>query len=602
MNIKEVILETLSFHEVLLYSFLSVAFVFYVSLILRDKAGENSVKPDVRQQRRSASILVSSLFLCEIIYLVMLIFSLYNGYRPLAFYIFVGLLYGFAVIAFKVLPSKTIAPHVLTISLLVALTEPLMVTVGNRFYPVWHWERDTIFTTGKLDQYFAEIQKTGLYYLVPVTGLNIVTLARITGLPIYAPSTVMLARVIATVVLLIITFRAMKPLEHYLLAGLTAVFILVSSPGDSIISGRLVLTVYPFLFLYLTTIYINRKGSERSTITALLITMLPMIFAHGTPVLTFLLLLTPLAFSRSSRGSKGFEINRKIAEVLILLTTSALTYWLSTYILSSTISTGRKILESLLDYFTSGEITQAVATRSFQWSYSPRYYSYEFSIFGYDWAFPVGVTSALALSYLTKLIKEIKKGIPLPTLEISATLTGTLVVAFSYLAYTKSEGGQYLIPVGYFLCLLAASITIASLTNTKKVSLFIIPLILTSAFVSIGMYDPSHSPLEHPNFDAAARIFRYTNYVEAEVIETLLSPGVTVYYDYDIPVAGGIYKGIREILQRFFTSGNVEEFLRTPLTIVILKSTRISLEAVRSTVYLQDIVYVSDLHLIIAIR
>jgi hypothetical protein len=197
------------------------------------------------------------------------------------------------------------------------------------------------------------------------------------------------------------------------------------------------------------------------------------------------------------------------------------------------------------------------------WTYVPRYESERYLVNSYAWAFPIAVSVALLLGYLTRVLTRRNRESAC-VIGIVSALLATVFVGASFIAYKVSESGQYLIPVGYFLALISSTIALSRiLVGNLKIS--IVAMILLAVFIYTGTSSPSHAHLEHPEFESAAMIFRYTRYIEASLVSRMLSPQIRVYYDYDLPISGGIYKTIREriylILQgydpRTLDQGNV---------------------------------------------
>jgi hypothetical protein len=87
--------------------------------------------------------------------------SLLRGYRdPLVF----GLISVLSIL--MVLYALSGGPRrglILVSLLLVSLSEPLTLYIGNDFYPRWDCTSDTILRTGPLSEYYHDIINAGLY-------------------------------------------------------------------------------------------------------------------------------------------------------------------------------------------------------------------------------------------------------------------------------------------------------------------------------------------------------------------------------------------------------------------------------------------------------
>jgi hypothetical protein len=169
-------------------------------------------------------------------------------------------------------------------------------------------------------------------------------------------------------------------------------------------------------------------------------------------------------------------------------------------------------------------------------------------VYSYAWAFPVALSVALLLNYITRMLMQRSILRSLNTGDSSSFLA-TMVVGASFIAYRIAESGQYFIPVGYFFALIASTIALSRILEGRRLDIILTTIALLAIFIYTGMSSPSHAHLEHPEFESAAQIFRYTRYVEASEISQQLSPTIKVYYDYDLPISGGIYKTIRERIE-----------------------------------------------------
>jgi hypothetical protein len=340
-----------------------------------------------------------------------------------------------------------------------------------------------------------------------------------------------------------------------ILAGVISVLILVSSPGDNVLTGRL---VGSFIFpLMLASLIYYQTGWISALISSTLF-MVVMIFQHGSPVVGYLLLFFPLLLKSGDEDLGLKNASRRVGIITVILLVTASMYWIYTHIVMEISHIGTSFMESIASYLLPAQ--QGVIS---PWTYVPRYESEGYLVYSYAWAFPVAVSVALLLGYLTRVLTRRNRE-SARVIGIVSALLATVFVGSSFIAYKVSESGQYFIPVGYFLALISSTIALSRIL-VRNLKISIVAMILLAVFIYTGTSSPSHADLEHPEFESAAMIFRYTRYIEASLVSRILSPQIRVYYDYDLPVSGGIYKGIRErvylILQgydpRALDQGNV---------------------------------------------
>jgi hypothetical protein len=165
-------------------------------------------------------------------------------------------------------------------------------------------------------------------------------------------------------------------------------------------------------------------------------------------------------------------------------------------------------------------------------------------------------------------------------------------VGASFIAYKVSESGQYFIPVGYFLALISSTIGLSRIL-VRNLKISIAAMVLLAVFIYTGTSSPSHANLEHPEFESVAMTFRYTRYIEASKLSHLLSPEIRLYYDYDLPIGGGIYKSIRGRLY-LILEGYDPRMLERGIVIYAIKNER--LRGTESIFHISSIMYMSDFY------
>jgi len=533
-----------TFTQLLIYDTIALTFIFYILLLATGSSRSRRTYP-------MSPRVLEALTVCSLLANVASqLNSLLKGYRdPLVFGLILVLSILMVLYALSGEPRRGL---ILVSLLLVSLSEPLTLYIGNDFYPRWDWTSDTILRTGSLSEYFQGIISAGLYYLIPVSYLRQVMLALVCQPSYITPFINVVAEYIAYVISLYAFFKRSR---FGILAGVISVLILVSSPGDNVLTGRLVGSF--ILPLMLASLIYYHTGWISALISSTLF-MVVMIFQHGSPVVGYFLLFFPLLLKSGDKDLELKNASRRVGIITVILFVSASVYWIYTHIVMRISHIGTSFMESIASYLLPAQ--QGVIS---PWTYVPRYESGGYLVYSYAWAFPVAVSAALLLGYLTRVLTRRNRESD-RVIGIVSALLATVFVGASFIAYKVSESGQYFIPVGYFLALISSTIALSRIL-VRNLKISIAAMILLAVFIYTGTSSPSHANLEHPEFESTAMIFRYTRYIEASLVSRILSPQIRVYYDYDLPVSGGIYKGIRErvylILQgydpRALDQGNV---------------------------------------------
>ena len=533
-----------TFTQLLIYDTIALTLIFYILLLATGSSRSRRTYP-------LSPRVLEALTVCLLLaYAASQLNSLLRGYRdPLVFGLISVLSILMVLYALSGEPRRGL---VLVSLLLVSLSEPLTLYIGNDFYPRWDWTSDTILKTGSLSEYFHGIISAGLYYLIPVSYLRQVMLALVCEPSYIIPFINAVAEYIAYVISLYAFFKRSC---FGILAGVISVLILVSSPGDNVLTGRL---VGSFIFSFMLASLIYYYTGWISALISSTLFMVVMIFQHGSPVVGYLLLFFPLLLKSGDEDLGLKNASRRVGIITVILLATASVYWIYTHIVMQIAHIGTSFMESIASYFLPAQ--QGVIS---PWTYVPRYESEGYLVHSYAWAFPVAVSAALLLGYLTRVLTRRNRESD-RVIGIASALLATVFVGASFIAYKLSESGQYFIPVGYFLALISSTIALSRIL-VRNLKISIVAMVLLAVFIYTGTSSPSHANLEHPEFESAAMIFRYTRYIEASLVSRILSPQIRVYYDYDLPVSGGIYKGIRErvylILQgydpRALDQGNV---------------------------------------------
>jgi hypothetical protein len=510
-------------------------------------------------------------------------YSVYVGSRSIFFFVLLSALFVTSILI-GLDRTRDTGKILLLTGVLLAVSIPTAIFVGNHFYPYNSFGSEPILQTGNLSSYEQSASALGVYYFIPIETLINTFLALIIGQSIIVPYISTTAILIATVVGL---FSLLRKLNYGNLAAIIGVFFLVSIPSLTII-GRMPLVYTIFYILLLVMLY---KSPSASVLCVWLIS-LPMIFEHPSGFIAIALLLVPMTLLGIRNWPEPGLNSRKIR--LCLLTTSVVTfaYWTYTYLLALMTNQGLKFYSTILSYFNG------ITATGVGGNYVPLYYSASYSAFAYAWAIPVALSTALLISVmLGYLIK--KKPTSNQILLFFSAFIGVVIIFAAYLSYPGGETGQYLIPVGYFLLLLSSSCVAATVLSQSKKGLIMLSVVLLAAFVLIGTYSPDWAPLEHTDFGTAATINPYHVYLEVESLTPILPKNATIYYDYDLPLQAGSYKPVRNIIVQVSSGVNATEFTMPPVTLFGVRNERFS---ANSTIEQLSAVYSSGYHTIFALQ
>jgi len=566
-----------SFTQLLIYNAIALTFVFYILLPVASKASKGRPRTPPVFSQVLKTIMISLL----LAYIAFQITSLVRGYRDPAVF---GLMTSLSMVMLFYVLSYSSAGNstlVLLSLLMVSLSEPLTLYIGNDFYPRWDWASDTILTTGRLDEYFRGIISAGLYYLIPVSYIRQVMLALICQPSHITPFINVVAEYLVCVISIYAFFKRSR---FGVLAGVLSVIILISSPGDNVLTGRLVGSlILPFM---LSSLIYYRTGWTSALISSLLL-MVGTVFQHGSPVVGYLLLFLSVLLRGWEEDLELRGVSRRVGTIVATLSVIASVYWVYTHIINQVSRVGYSFVNSFISYFlpTQREVISP-------WTYTPRYESESYLVYSYTWAFPVALSVALLLNYMTKVLTQ-RSGASLPSIGEASSFLAATVAGASFIAYRVAESGQYFIPVGYFLALISSTIALSRIFEGKHLGVLLVATVLLATFTYTGVSSPAHAHLEHPEFETAAQIFRSTRYIEASLVSRLLDPQIRVYYDYDLPIRGGIYKTIREKLY-LILEGYDPRALEQGSVVYAIKNERLS--GAESILRVSSIVYRSNFY------
>jgi hypothetical protein len=197
--------------------------------------------------------------------------------------------------------------------------------------------------------------------------------------------------------------------------------------------------------------------------------------------------------------------------------------------------------------------------------YIPQYEASGSLIYSYVWALPVSLTATYLMMFLIyerknrKQKRELAEYFGLSSAFISLAL---LMVAFlSIILAPGASLERYLNVPAYTLMLFPSALVLYRMISTGKKAILLLALTLLIVNIYIGTSSPDWAPFENPTFGAYRST--YSGYIEAQQITNTLPPGIRVYEDNDIPIAGvaslqGLnidkdqsYQTIRVVIQEF---------------------------------------------------
>lgn len=567
-------LINLSFTELLLYGTPALAALFTYLLLRREDDKEIRINNANKILRYIHYLLLLALS-------TVTIYSVYAGFRPLIYFFVVSALFITSILIGLVSNKKDQSRILFLTALILAISVPTAVILGNHFYPYNSFGSEPILQTGNIEAYQTGAMESGLYRYIPIETLIEASVALVIGQTIIAPYIVTTFFMIAVVTGL---FSLLRRLSHNSLAAIIGVFFCLSIPALSLFGRLWPLTYAVFYILFALLLY----KSSRASVIGLWIVSLPMIFAHPSGFIAVIVVLLPLALLSIRNWPDRGQSSSKIRLPVVTLIVVAFAYLSYTYLISLMAKQGVKFYSSIYSYFSGVAPVEGVGIE-----YVPRYYSSGYEIFAYAWAVPVALSAALLISVIFHLLRK-KKLDASQSFTLLSAFAGLLVVFFAYWS-SRGETGQYLIPVGYLLILFSSSVVAAKLLSSRGKRCAAIVALLLTVFILVGTYSPNWAPLEHQDFETAAIIHPYRVYIEAGTVTSLIPANVTTWCDDDFPV-GLSGKLPRDIISQISSGESPTRFARQPLTLFAIRNEHFSGGFVDL-----DLVYSNGHHVIVAI-
>lgn len=409
------ILVSLSFTEILLFGTPALAAVFVYFLLKRGEGEGLHVSKGYDTIRYVHYSLLLALSLTTV-------YSVYADSRPFIYFLIISALFVTSVLI-GMNPNKKSSQGILFLTaIILAVSVPTAIIVGNNFYPFNSFGSESILQTGNIQAYQSSAMAAGDYYYIPIETLLECSVALVTGQAIIAPFVYVVAFLVAAVAGIFILLRR---LSHSALTGIIGVFFLMSIPSLTIL-GRMPAIVYViFYILFMLMIF----ESHHASVICLWIVSLPMIFMHPSGLVAVIALLLPLAIL-GIKNWPGKGMNSRRMRLSILTTVIiALAYWSYTYLLSFMSNVGIKFYSTIQSYF-SGVTVSGIGS-----NYAPLYYSPGYEVYAYAWAIPAALAATLLISVIFQLIRK-KKPEPSQSLIITSAFTGLVIVIIAYLSYS----------------------------------------------------------------------------------------------------------------------------------------------------------------------
>jgi len=501
----------------------------------------------------------------------------YAGTRPPVYFVILAALFVSSVLLAREDTPRARGLLLLT-ALLVALSIPVAIYVGNRFYP-GGWEQEPILVTGSLEPYQVGAAEARVYYYIPVGTLVGAGLAFATGSTLLVPTLLSMAYLAGILSAVLILFRRA---HGGLVAGVFGAFLFLAVPPLSIF-GRSAVLAYALPLVWFALALFR---SPRAAVLGILVLGPVMIFAHPVGLGYVAATLVPLVLLRVRDWPLPGRDSRRLTGVLLTVLVIAFAYWTYTYLITLGVRQGTSLYGTILSYFAGP--AEGVGGGG----YIPRYALSGFEVFALAWSLPVAMSGAYLLAKLPAILRRRVGGVE--ALTILSAFMGSGIVFVSYLSYPSGESGQYLVPVGYMVVLLSAAVGAGTALLRSGKARAMVSLALVVPILFVGFYSPDWAPLEHPDFASSTSILPYRHYLEIQTARGILPANATVFYDYDFGIGGGLYKPIRQVIEGVYAGNDPARYATPPAAYFGMRSEPFS----RLPNWQWDVIYSSGDHVI----
>ena len=500
------------------------------------------------------------------------------------------------------------------VAIVALVSIPALVYSKNSFYPIYDVKKEPLYITGSITSYMESSAKGKFYYFIPVDPMIFVSLSYMCGVEV-SPLIPVFRDVTFYLAIALFMFAIMKKLGRPELFPALLAFMVIPSLS---FQSRILSIPYAVSILYLV-ILAFRDGINSKVMLAYLLTAVVMIFAHPIGPIALLTVFSVLlawysltnSLKTSSVKQKKYTLTKIFSLNLYLIT---LLYWFLTYIYTLLFQKGVNIALSVNTFISiilgvseKLQVEDMLFGRTISKFQAPGYSNPDFYVYAYAWAIPLSFSFTLVAAELVKTLlkkndKRDKTSI-IRELYIASSVSALLTIIVAYIGYVmRIESGQYLIPTGYFLASLSLGAVTYTLSKRKNKLIMAIIAIIMALAVGLGTHSPDWAPLEHPNFEVAAKLHPYQDIAQSILLDNVINQEAyrKIYFDYDIPIKSIQYKSIREILYRFIVK---EELSLNPYknSLFVFKKQRLGIGKVAELATTQSLVYVSDTHSAISI-
>ncbi len=485
---------------------------------------------------------------------------------------------------------------------LVVVSVSLVLSEGlrNNFAGIENYTIEPLYSSGSLAAYQTPASQ-GYYYFLPIGTIISVILQEFSNLNLG------LFPVLASVELVMVLFGLWALFERIGLKYAYPALFFIFSPELSFVDGRT--DQFPYVAMVFLIVGLASVRSKRADVLLLLPIILVGVFDHPIAPISIIAMIGFLSLVIVLRKARWLQTHRLVFTTLRLALVVTAAYWFLTYIYNLILPHATQTLQSSINLVTSmffgssktvlgGGITSAIA---------PGYSEPAFRLFVFVWAAPVALAAAFVLVLgirglistvrRSKAVGETLSGFT-SNLAVASCLAAIVTIGIAYAAYaTGTLQGQYLIPAGYFLAVVAAGFVLNQLIGSRKILVLGVATVLIFSVALIGTYGPDWATLEHSNFQVQSTIHSYTSYSQSKTLTSLIGNHSFsgIYSDYDMSVGpGGEYKPVRSVISS--VDQGASAFNSYGNSLFVLVNSRLLDPSVSNQTQDTDVVYFSNSH------
>jgi hypothetical protein len=468
------------------------------------------------------------------LFIAVTVYSVWVGLRQTVYFVIFAALFMTSILLLLANPNKrkNTAFIVLFTLVLLSVTQSVTPILENRLviFGSDQW-RDIVGTDLIIKQgnYWGAATYSGVYYAsIPLFTLlnSVVTLTAGNVFWSFAILVGLMGLVMALAVYLIV----LRITKSYV-ASTVGVFIFLSTPRLALVQAipatlSLVLGAV-LVFLMVNCISLPRRGLFAAF---LVIAFSTVIFNVVGVVVIIGLCAGLLIVNFLGLSTLTFPQLRMTRYLFVSTVFLSLIYWaFNNIVFNSILSPLRRLLVTATPTYSG---VAAIST--------PRYFTGGFEVYSYSWAFPVGISAAyVLLAFYTFIQRRHRRGRDaFRTLPFVTGLVGLLLIVVGFASILNAPSAsveRYVNNVAYLLILIPTALVSSILISDKRKIAVVCILTLLVVSVYVGCSSPDWTPFESPTF-TAIRVSE-SGLAEAKQIINLLPNGLTIYEDYDIPVA-----------------------------------------------------------------